>query len=470
MEQRGTPDWLARARMKMRAAGPSQQPESGAAVDQIRSQRVLDLAMRIAEHMLSSGASANDVTVNTLRIVASYDVKPVHVDVTYTSITVSYHRGDDHEPLTLLRVVHQRTTDFTALEHLHELIRDIEKGLDLDDARKRYAQIAQTPRPYRGAIVTVAHGLLAVGVCLLMGAGPIICAITFVASALVAISQRVLEKWQVPAFFAQAVGALIVTTAAMGVTILATNGVSAFVDVRPSVIVAAGIVLLLSGMSVVGSAQDALDGYFVTAAGRIFEVMILTLGIVIGITIGLSIGARTGYTFLVSTQQHQQQFGTFGQQIAGACIIALMYAIGNYAGMRTAALSVAMAAVGWLVYLGGQHFDLGLAPSAGLGALVGSILSALIARKLRVPALALTTACFVPLVPGGVVFRGLLEIVQAEGGASGLVTGAATLVGAASIGIALAAGTSLGTFIGRPMRDTLRRAARRRPEPPTPIR
>ncbi|GAB3309095.1 threonine/serine exporter family protein [Epidermidibacterium keratini] len=453
-------DWLARARDKIRAAGPPTLPVTGDAIDDVRSRRVLDLATRIGERTLASGASANDVTVSILRVTDAYGLRPVSVDVTYTSINVSYHRGDDHEPLTMLRVVRKRVTDFTALQSLLELIDAISKGESLDSARERYATITHTPRPYRDLIVTLANGLLTIGVCMLMGAGLLIGAIAFVAAALVSVVQRLLGRWAVPSFFSQAAGGLVVTATAMGVTALAANDVWRFAEMRPSIIVSAGIVLMLSGMSVVGSAQDAIDGFYLTAAGRVFEVMILTMGIIAGILLGLSIGQRAGYAVLVTSAQ--QPFGTVAQQLIGVAIIATMYGIGNYAGFRTVLGCLAMGVVGWGAYLLALHVGLGQATASGFGALVGSFLSMLVARRLRLPALALTTACIVPLVPGSLVFRGLLEVVEAEGAATGMITGAATLVGAAGVGLALAAGTSLGAFMGRPVRDTLTRAVRLR--------
>ena len=62
-------------------------------VDEQRARRVLDLAMRIADSLLSTGASAAEVTAAVLRIRAVYGLRSVHVDVTFTSISVCHYRG-----------------------------------------------------------------------------------------------------------------------------------------------------------------------------------------------------------------------------------------------------------------------------------------------------------------------------------------------------------------------------------------
>ena len=67
----------------------------------------------------------------------------------------------------------------------------------------------------------------------------------------------------------------------------------------------------------------------------------------------------------------------------------------------------------------------------------------------------------VPLLPGLAIYRGLFAIVVEADIAGGLDA----LVGAAAIGLALAAGVALGRYFGRPLcgrRDRFDRRVRRR--------
>jgi len=66
----------------------------------------------------------------------------------------------------------------------------------------------------------------------------------------------------------------------------------------------------------------------------------------------------------------------------------------------------------------------------------------------------------VPLMPWLAVYSGLFEIVQSAQGA-GLTAGLTTLLGAAGIGMGLAAGVSMGTFLARPLSTELDRGHRR---------
>lgn len=414
--------------------------------------------MRVAEMMLTVGASVNDVTLAALRIVKSYDVTPVHVDVTYTSITVSYGRGPDDDPLTVTRVVRGRTMDSTRLQRLVELTGAIEDGLPIDRARSQFAEISTAPHPYRRALIVIANGGIAAGVAIVMGASAIITASALLAAMLITLTHQELGKRLLPTFFAQALGALIVTAVAIVLNALQSE-LSWIGEVRPSIIVTAGIIVMLAGTSFVGSAQDAIDGYYVTAGARGFEVMLLTLGIVIGITIGLQLGSRLGYGMLLPASAPDN--GPLAQQLVGVVIIGGAYALSTYASPRAIALACGMGLIGYSAYLAGTWAQLGPAASTGIGALTSSFLAVLIANKLRVPALTLTTAAIVPLVPGAAIFRGLLQLTEANGSTAAMMNGAGILLGAAGVAVAIAAGVSLGAFFGRPTRDTIATAARR---------
>ncbi|NYM45593.1 threonine/serine exporter family protein, partial [Salmonella enterica subsp. enterica serovar Typhimurium] len=62
----------------------------------------------------------------------------------------------------------------------------------------------------------------------------------------------------------------------------------------PSMVVAAGMISLLAGTSMVSAAQDAIDGYVVTSSGRFVDVFVQTGGIILGVMGVLWIGLKVG--------------------------------------------------------------------------------------------------------------------------------------------------------------------------------
>ncbi len=102
----------------------------------------------------------------------------------------------------------------------------------------------------------------------------------------------------------------------------------------------------------------------------------------------------------------------------------------------------------WLVYLDATVVAIGPVAASSLAALAAGLLSQVVSSRLRVPALALSMAAIVPLMPGLMVYRGVFEIVQRAPG-EGLSTGLTTLLAASGIGMGLAAGVSMGRFLAR---------------------
>ncbi|MDO5712499.1 MAG: threonine/serine exporter family protein, partial [Micrococcales bacterium] len=259
-----------------------------------RSRAVIDLAMRVAEALLSTGAPAADVTATVLRLTDAYGLRSVHVDVTFASIAVSHHRGAD-DPVTIIRTVRVRSADYARLARLQELVTSLEADPgDIAQARERFDVIAGMPHPYRRSVVTVATALLGLGVCVLLDGSFAEVVISLFNAIIVDRVQLWLARHRLPAFFSQMVGGAIPTVGAILLIWARTNNVPGLANVSASAVVATGIVVLLAGLSVVGAAQDAIDGYYVTAGARTFEVFVLTFGIIVGVLIVLTVSQAVG--------------------------------------------------------------------------------------------------------------------------------------------------------------------------------
>jgi uncharacterized membrane protein YjjB (DUF3815 family) len=230
--------------------------------------------------------------------------------------------------------------------------------------------------------------------------------------------------------------------------------------VQPSIIVASGIVLMLSGLTVVGAAQDAIDGFALTAGGRILDLTMQTVGVVLGILIGLELARLAGFS--MALPDDILPFGSIPHQIAGSVIIAVAVALFNGAGVLIILVSAGLSVIAIIGYNLAILLDIHEGAASGVGALLASFIGILIARNFHVPSVAVTTAAIVPLVPGSAVFRGLLGMVDSNGTAEGMLVSISPLVLAGSIGIGLAAGASLGLYLGTPLRETLASVAKSR--------
>ncbi len=108
--------------------------------------RALRLAMTIAEQLLSMGVVARDVVRMAQGITRTYCRRPVHVDVSYTLVTISQDRGVSHEPLTMARVIVPDDPNYQLIQALQLLALDIRrKQLSLEEAEERLQQILKNP-------------------------------------------------------------------------------------------------------------------------------------------------------------------------------------------------------------------------------------------------------------------------------------------------------------------------------------
>ncbi|WP_460467234.1 threonine/serine exporter family protein [Calidifontibacter terrae] len=421
---------------------------------------VIDLGLRVGEAMLSTGASAADVTAAVLRLTHAYGVRSIHVDITYSSITISHHRGVQRDPITVMRIAAVMQQDFTRLEQLQRLVREAETGdLELGSAHERLDSIIDMPHPYSRAILLFASAVMGAAIAaLLAGEWPLILLSAFTTTG-VHLLVRQLTRANVPAFFAQAAGAALPTLAAVIINLLANNlGIDAFKEMKPSVVVASGVVALLAGLAAVGAAQDTIDGFYITAAGRTFEVLLLSGGIVAGVLGVLALAEQLGVDMQITPSLQFSSNPAVGVLCAGA--ITFAFAVSAYAGPRTVVIATIVSMLAWVVNSTLVDHNISAQWAAMFAALVIGALATLFGIRQRVPSLALATSAIVPLLPGLLVYRGVFELVAYK---SDPTRGGSTLFGAVLVGLSIASGVTLGSLPGRLRRpETLTKRRLRR--------
>lgn len=424
---------------------------------------VLNLAMRVGDCLLSAGMSANDVVVVLLRITAAYRLARVHVDVTYTSLSASYYPGPDAAPITCIRVVRPDVVDYTRVRELDKLSDDIEAGLPVTAAVATFERIRRAPHPHPQWLATAGNAGVGAGVSLVFTTSWKIVLITFVTGCVVDRLLAGLERGRVPPFFQQVAAAGFITMVAAGITAAASHGWGFFAGLDPTLVVVGGIVMLVSGMTIVGAVQDAIDQFYVTAAARVFEVAMLTAGIVVGIVLALELAPHLGAPVRISPDP--VGLSVPWAQFVGVALTSGLYALWAYADLLTIALSAATGLLGWAGYTAMIHSGASEVPANGVGALAAALVATLIVRRTNIPGFALISAALLPLVPGLSLYNGLLEMVGTSPATADTSAGSATLALAVSVALAIAAGASLGTYLGRPLADQLRRIRTRTHRP-----
>ena len=412
--------------------------------DSIRLHAVFDLAMRIGEGLLSNGAAASEVTATVLRVTSSSGLRNVSVQVTFNEVTISYLADESATPFTRVRSASDRVQDFARLAAFEDISHQYLSGeLALDEARRRAAAIPQRPALYRIPLVVAGFAVMGGAAALFFGAGSlVVLAATLSAGLLIAIGE-LLARWSIPPFYSQVVGGFVAVGGAVLVALIDPGA-------NPSVVVVSCIIVQLAGLSSISAVQDAVTGWYVTAAGRILEALMLTVGLVAGVRGGLLIADLIGADVSVSASLPLTLTTAVVVVISGLGM-GLGYGVGTQVPARLLASAALVAAGSGII----SHLLSALLErtfAVAVSALATGLVATALADRVRAPSLAFVMAGVIPLVPGSRIYRGLLGL------GDDLGAGVAELLAAGEIAVSIAAGVVLGQLLASRIMPYFRRS------------
>ena len=331
-------------------------------------------------------------------------------------------------------VVRYRTTDLTRLTQISKIVTKVERReMDVRAAAAASADAVGARHPYPRWVASAAWAGLAAAVALLLGGHPLSAMTAFVVTALIDRLGRPLARWGVARFFLQMVGALVGTVATLALLALGVLPPGP----EPSLVIAAGITVLLSGLSVVGAVPDAISGFYVTAAGRAAEIALLSAGLLAGVIVGRESSgralARSGRRG--GRRRHPaRDFDVRGGRCRRDVLAGLL---------RTGARPVCSGVDGrgrlGRVRLSHVVRARWTGVSTGIAASLVGIATAVSWRGPVTRPLVIILPGMVPLLPGLTAYRGFYQLA-----AGNIVGGVTATTSALAIGLALAAGVAPG--------------------------
>lgn len=411
--------------------------------------RIADLLLRLGDQLVAGGAATHDVEGSVIAAGSALGVPRTEADVTFNAVTVTLVRADG-PPITQVRVVRHRGANYARLTAVHDLVVDlVEHGISRREAVAKLAEIEEQRPTYPRWVVSIGWGVLAAAVTQLLGGGFVIGLVAFGSTILVDQLGRLLRRQGWPDFFLHVVGAFVATLVAVGLTALDA-------DVRPSLVVAGGIIVLLSGLGIVATVQDAITGFFVTASARFGEVILLTAGIITGVALGLQV-AQEFDVMLETLPPTTVSVRDLPGRLVAAALGAAGFAVAYQTPRRLLLPCGLMGALSFTVWFGVTQQSLQTAAvAAGIAAVAVGLASHVVASRMDSPPLVVVVPGIVILLPGLTIYRGMLLLNEGVTGA-----GVLALLEAATIGLTLAAGVLLGEIIGQPVDRELSRVERR---------
>jgi uncharacterized membrane protein YjjP (DUF1212 family) len=398
----------------------------------------LDLALRVGEVLLSSGAGAADVATTMLAVTHACGLRNVSADVTFVDLTL-HHQPSNDKPVTIrVRRVTRRRVDYADLTEVDQTVGDLLDGvITRDEARDQVARIVSTGHQRRSWTVTLGWGVMGTAVALTLGGSPEVCLLAFLTACVIDLTQRGLSRHRIPSVYVQAAGGFLATVIAM--VAAATP-----LEVNPSRVVTTGIVMLLAGIGLMGATQDAITGFPVTASARMLDAMMDTAGIIAGVAAGLTVGDVLGVG-LESFNPGAAGLAAAGVSVFGAGLAAAGFAFASYAPLRSVLAAGLVGALGQAILLSVDSAELGRAWGSAAAAVTIGAFCYLVAGRFRVPPLVVVVPAIVPLLPGLDIYRGLALFATGNDGILPLASALATA-------FALAAGVILGQYLAQPLK------------------
>lgn len=412
---------------------------------------IIDLSLRLGELMMSNGAGAADVSATMRAVAHRYGLRNVEIDVTFTSLSMTYQAYADAPQHVLLRQVKQRDIDYADLTLVDHLVRAIlhGRGVPLADARATVASISSTGHSRPRWAVTLGWGVMCAGVAVMFGGGLVMVLGAFVAAAAIDRMQLILARHRLPFFYLQVAGGALAVTFAV---LLTATGL----EDDPSRVVTANIVMLLSGVGFMGALQDALSGFYITGTARMLEALLATAGIIAGISGGLTAARLVGVD-IGQIEPGLTDLRALAALGIGALVAAAGFAYASYSPLR-ALVPIGLVGGGAIVLSRLVDPDEVGAGSVALAALLVGLVGYPISRMIKVPPLVIVVSAVVPMLPGLSIYRALSLL--PEGGWA-TTTGLLAIVQAASVALALAGGVILGEYIAQPLSREARRLEKR---------
>lgn len=403
----------------------------------------LDFCLRVGELLLSSGAGAADVTATMRALSWQLGIRHPDVDVTFTSLSMSFQPEPDEPAILQVRHVKQRDIDYQDLTLVDHLVRDVVIGrVDLTEARATLAQIVSSGHDLPRWAVSLGWGSMCAGVGLMLGGNAWVVAIAFLAAVCIDRLMLTMTRRRVPYFYRQVAGGGVAT-------IFAGAAAASRLDVDPSLVVTANIIMLLAGVGFMGALQDALSGFYVTAGARLTEAMLATAGIIAGVSGGLALAEVTGVKIGRLDPGAYADLKSVGLLALGAAICAAGFAFASYAPRRILLPIALIAAIAMLISQSFSIQGFGRAwPTAFAATFVG-LVSFSVSGRMRVPPLVVVVSAVVPMLPGLSIYRGLALL--AEGGQE-TSAGLLAMITAASVAISLSAGVIFGEYVAQPLK------------------
>lgn len=373
--------------------------------------RKVDLLLRTGQILVESAADTNRIVRNMKRVAAYLGIpeEMLHIDVSYTMLQVNV--SDDRFSYTKFQKCEKHGINMSAISEISKLSwRAIENDYTLDRYEQELESIAKKPRNYKPYLVAVCAGFACGGFCKLFGCDWI----AFLFASICAfvgfrVRARCIEAG-VNVYMSIGIAAFISTCLAYATSFFKWSS-------TPYHPLLACALFIVPGVPLINFVDDMIDNYLLVGITRAANTVMMMAAMAFGIAFAMRLLVMEDVTISdkfseLSMTPHDSYY-----------VYAIAAAI---AAMGFSTIFNVQRRLLWVVAIGGMisvctrnfvNFELGYGPVIGsfMGALVVSLIALKAVHWFHVPNHVLTIPSVIPMIPGVLMYRGLLGFINMHG-------------------------------------------------------
>ncbi len=416
------------------------------AMEQKREQAIrhkLDLLLRTGQLLLESGADTNRIMRNMKRTAAFLGLpeEHLHIYVQYNMLMVNL--SDDEHSFSKFQRCDRHGINMAALSQISKLSwRAIREDYSMERYAAELEAVARRPRNYKPWQVVAGTGLACGGFCIQFGCDWIAFFYAAIAAAIGMKLRGTLNEKGINPYMGIAVAAFTSTMIAWGTTCL-----PAWTSTPLHPLLACAL-FIVPGVPLINFVDDMLDNYIQVGLTRAINTFLMLLAMSFGIALFLKFsGFDLSQFYSIPIIPHSSYFSYAAAAAISAVGFSMIFNVPRRLLWVVAVGGILAVCTRNFVNLGPSNHNLGLDMGLAIGSLAGSALVSLLAVKavhwVHAPNHVLTIPSVIPMVPGVLMYRALVGLIEMNGSVGELtdavrfgITSAITIV-CIAVGVAI---------------------------------
>lgn len=419
--------------------------EKNSDLDVLLLRRKLDLLLRTGKLLVESAADTNRIVRNMKRVAAYLGLPEdkLHIEVNYTMLMVNV--SDESHSFSKFQKCEKHGINMTAISEISKLSwRAIEHDYSLDKYEEELERIASKPRNYMPYVVAVGAGFACGGFCKLFGGDWI----AFLLASICAFAGfrmrlRCIE-FGINLYMSIAIAAFVSTCLAFASTFL---GISS----TPYHPLLACALFIVPGVPLINFVDDMIDSYIQVGIVRAVNTLMMVGAMAFGIVSAIRV-------LMIQDMDIDRKFSELSMVPHDAYwVYAVAAAI---SAMGFSMIFNIQRRLLWVVALGGMiavctrnfvNFELGYGPVIGsfMGAFVVSLIAVKAVHWFHVPNHVLTIPSVIPMIPGVLMYRSLLGLINMTGVVGEVTTAVFNGINSILIILVIALGVAFPNIMAR---------------------